>query len=94
VDVVREVLDRCIAQMEAVHEACRDIMGAYSCEVTEPASDPREIVLMRLKRQGAEGRIDYAVCGQRGRSRLLNIIMGSVAIHLALYSPTSVVIIK
>ena len=92
-EVVREAIDACVRQMEAVHEECRDLMGHYSCEVSEPASDPRELILMRLERKGEE-RIDYAVCGQRGRSRLLNIILGSVAIHLAHYAPTSVVIVK
>ena len=92
-EVIQEAVDRAVKSMEAVHDECRDLMGYYSCEVSEPASDPREIVLMRCERTG-EGRVDYAVCGQRGRSRLLNILLGSVAIHLAHYSPTSVVIIK
>jgi nucleotide-binding universal stress UspA family protein len=93
VDIIQEAVDAAVKGMEAVHDECRDLMGAYACEVSEPASDPRELLLMRLERQG-EGRIDYAVCGQRGRSRLLNIVLGSVAIHLAHYSPTSVVIVK
>ena len=93
VDVVREAVDQCVEAMKAVHEECRDLMGCYTCEVSEPAGDPREIVLMRLERKG-EGRIDYAVCGQRGKSRILNILLGSVASHLANYAPTSVVIVK
>jgi nucleotide-binding universal stress UspA family protein len=92
-DLVEEATERAVKAMEEVHEECRDLMGYYTCEVSEPASDPREIILMRVERTG-EGRVDYVVCGQRGTSRLLNILLGSVAIHLAHYSPTSVVIIK
>lgn len=92
-ELIREAVDKAVQQMEAVHEECRDLMGYYSCEVSEPG-DARELVLMRLERKGAAERIDYAVCGQRGKSRLLNIILGSVAVHLVHYAPTSVVVVK
>ena len=92
-ELIAEAVDKCVKQMESVHEECRELMGYYSCEVSEPG-DARELVLMRLEKKGAAERIDYAVCGQRGKSRLLNIILGSVAVHLVHYAPTSVVVVK
>ena len=92
-ELIKEAMDRAVEQMQAVHEECRDLVGYYSCEVSEPG-DARELVLMRLEKKGAAERIDYAVCGQRGKSRLLNIILGSVAVHLVHYAPTSVVVVK
>ena len=92
-ELIREAIDRSIQQMEGVHEELKDILGYYSCEVSEPG-DARELVLMRLEKKEAAERIDYAVCGQRGKSRLLNIILGSVAVHLVHYAPTSVVVVK
>ena len=92
-ELIKEAMERTVRQMEAVHEECVDIAGHYSCEVSEPG-DARELVLMRLEKKEAAERIDYAVCGQRGKSRLLNIILGSVAVHLVHYAPTSVVVVK
>ena len=92
-ELIKEAMDRAVQQMEAVHQQCRGLEGNYSCEVSEPG-DARELVLMRLERKGEAERIDYAVCGQRGKSRLLNIILGSVAVHLVHYAPTSVVVVK
>ena len=92
-ELIKEAIDRAVKQMEVVHEECRDILGHYSCEVSEPG-DARELVLMRLEKKDAADRIDYAIVGQRGKSRLLNIILGSVAVHLVHYAPTSVVVVK
>ena len=92
-ELLKEAMDNAVKAMERVHDECRDLVGFYSCEVSEPG-DARELVLMRLERKGAADRIDYAVCGQRGKSRLLNIVLGSVAVHLVHYAPTSVVVVK
>lgn len=92
-DLMEEAVNSCLTAMEHVHQECKDIMGHYTCEVSQPAGDAREVILMRLERKG-EGKIDYAVCGQRGRSRVKDLLLGNVALHLSHYAPTSVVIVK
>jgi len=90
----REIMDRAEKHLDVVRVLLQDIVGRFSIEIAEPVSDPRETLLLRCEKREPNERCDIVVCGQRGGSHLVSMLLGSVTTHLVHSSPIPVLVVR
>jgi len=92
VPVLQEIEDELVHYHEELAQRARDALkrAGLNAEARVARGDAREVLLEAVAAEHAE----LLVVGSHGRTGLARLVLGSVAAHLVVHAPCTVVVVK